>query len=225
MERRFIDQKHAAVRLEQRVDGKPPVIAGLAAVYYDGTPATEYVLWDDSYGRAVEHILPGAFDGAISRPDDVRGLFNHNPNCVLGRTAAGTMAIKTDAKGLNYEIQPGETTVARDVSEHLKRGDVTGSSFSFKVSGAGQKWTSTTDADGKTHEVREITAIDALHDIGPVTFPAYDATTAGLRSAEGVAELRKVRLELNRKSVAAPTPRLNAMRLELAEAGITCKVD
>ena len=106
MERRFIATSVAAVRATKREDGKP-IIAGYGAVFYDGTPETEYKLWDDM----VERIMPGAFDRAISEKHDVRGLFNHDPNHVLGRTKSGTMKLSVDSKGLADEIETGATTI------------------------------------------------------------------------------------------------------------------
>ena len=37
----------------------------------------------------LETISPRAFDKALSNPDDVRALFNHDPNVLLGRTSSG----------------------------------------------------------------------------------------------------------------------------------------
>src|SRR4051794_7249403 len=111
-----------AVKLETRADTEPPVIAGIGAVCYDGTEETEYELWDFSSERCVERILPGAFMDALTRPDDVRGLFNHSADLVLGRTKSGTMKLSADSAGLKYEITPGDTSVAKDVTAHLSRG-------------------------------------------------------------------------------------------------------
>lgn len=204
------------VKVEKRADGSP-AIAGYGAVFYDGTPATEYVLWDDSYGRAVERILPTAFDGALTRPDDVRGLFNHEPSQLLGRTASKTMTLSKDSVGLKYEIQPGETAISRDVIAHIQRGDVSGSSFSFSIPNAGQRWTSTSDQDGRVNEVREILAVE-LYDTGPVTFPAYDKTTAGVRAAGDVAEARAARDAWRKQEPAGPTPNLTDMRIAELES-------
>lgn len=182
MERRFIATSVAAVRAAKRDDGKP-IIAGYGAVFYDGTPDTEYKLWDDM----VERIMPGAFDRAISEQHDVRGLFNHDPNHVLGRTKSGTMKLSIDAKGLAYEIEPGDTGVSRDVQIHLERGDVSGSSFSFVPTEA--QWIEQVK-DGKTIYIREVRSVD-LYDVGPVTFPAYESTTAGVRSQEEARDARE----------------------------------
>lgn len=186
MERRFLSTNVSDVRATKRADGKP-IFAGYGAVFYDGTPETEYKLWDDM----VERIMPGAFDRAISEQHDVRGLFNHDPNHVLGRTKSGTMKLSIDAKGLAYEIEPGDTSVSRDVQVHLDRGDVSGSSFSFVPTEA--SWIEQTK-DGKTMWIREVRSVD-LYDVGPVTFPAYESTTAGVRSKD---ESRDARESLNK---------------------------
>jgi len=183
MERRYTQQAQSNVALETRED-KPTKIVGYASVYYDGTRDTEYELWPG----ALERIMPGAFDLAIGK-DDVRGLFNHNPDNLLGRTSAKTLTLTSDKFGLRYVNEVAETTISRDVQEHIRRGDLQGSSFSFQVRSKGENWIEEKDSDGHTFEIREIT--DAkLFDVGPVTFPAYEATTTGIRSADNASEAR-----------------------------------
>lgn len=177
MERRDLP---ATVVLEKRDDGQPGKIRGVAAVYFNpADQRTEYQLWDG----AVERIMPGAFDRAI-KEDDVRGLFNHDAGAVLGRTKAGTLTLESRADGLHYEIAPSETSVYRDVAEHLRRGDVDGSSFAFRV--REENWRK--EGEGRNEmEIREIRQVE-LFDVGPVTYPAYGATSAGFRSADGLEE-------------------------------------
>jgi len=170
IERRFLAAEAGPVTVEARAEGEGRMIMGTAAVYYDGTPATEYELWTDF----VERIMPGTFDRAISEADDARGLFNHDPNMLLGRVSAGTLTLASTAKGLGYEITPGETQVAADVMVHIERGDLSGSSFAFEV----------TDQEVRTEngiDIREIRGVK-LYDVGPVTYPAYEATEADVRS-------------------------------------------
>jgi len=151
-------------------------ISGYAAVFYTGEKGTEFNLWDG----ARERIQPGAFSRAISERDDARALFNHDPDQLLGRVSAGTLRLEEDGRGLHYRINLGNTSIARDVREMISRGDLTGSSFSFKVTD--EEWI---DADGG--QVRNITGVE-LFDVGPVTFPAYDASTVKNRDIEGAKE-------------------------------------
>jgi HK97 family phage prohead protease len=65
------------------------------AVFFDPDDSgTEYEMYDDVF----ERIMPGAFDKAL-REDDVRGTFNHDSSCLLGRTASGTMRLSVDRRG------------------------------------------------------------------------------------------------------------------------------
>jgi HK97 family phage prohead protease len=159
------------VGIETRADGKP-VIVGYASVFYDAAdPGTEFRLWHD----VVERIKPGAFDRAI-RDDDVRALFNHDPNMILGRNGAGTLRLSVDSKGLRYEIDPPDTSAGRDVVEAIRRGDISGSSFGFTPD------VSVFREEGETTIVERESV--RLFDVSPVTFPAYEAATVGVRSAE-----------------------------------------
>ncbi|NBQ49109.1 MAG: HK97 family phage prohead protease [Marivivens sp.] len=156
------------VRMEG--EGESRRMVGYAAVFYrEGDQGTEYRLWDD----AVERIMPGAFDGVGD--DDVRALFNHDPSLLLGRSTAGTLSLSVDERGLRYEIDPGDTTTARDVQAHLERGDLTGSSFGFRITK--EEWQSRSDGP----DIRLVRGVE-LFDVGPVTFPAYESSDAGLRA-------------------------------------------
>lgn len=147
-----------------------PAIEGYAAVFYDGTEKTEYRLWSD----AVERIMPGAFDAAISENHDVRALFNHDPSQLLGRTSAGTLSLSIDQTGLRYSIDVAETSVGRDVVTWVERRDVTGSSFLFVP--LETVWRDEKRGD-RYIEIREVVSVE-LYDVGPVTFPAYTTTEA-----------------------------------------------
>jgi HK97 family phage prohead protease len=174
-ERRFTK---TTVAIQTRAEGAPKVAAGYAAVFYrKGDPATQYPLWQG----CVERIHAGAFDRALAEGDDVRGLFNHDPSQLLGRTASKTLRLAVDEKGLSYENDLADTTVARDVAIHLERRDVTGSSFSFNPEKV--EWTTEKTDDGVMIEVRNIYSV-RLFDVGPVTFPAYEGTEANTRSLQ-----------------------------------------
>jgi HK97 family phage prohead protease len=111
---------------------------------------------------------------------DVKGLFNHDRNYVLGTTGAGTLELTIDADGgLSYRIKydpldPDHVKVMRKI----ERGDVVGSSFAFRVAPNGADWNY--DDDGVY--VRTVTKISRVSDVCPVTDPAYADTEAAQRS-------------------------------------------
>ncbi|MFE9026235.1 HK97 family phage prohead protease [Streptomyces iakyrus] len=130
-------------------------------------------------GGFRERIVPGAGAPAM-RQNDVYATFNHDSSALLGRTSSGTLRVGEDREGGWYEIDLPDTTVGRDVAELLKRGDLRGSSFTFRVLDGGQRRADEDDPDTGL-PVREITAMDVV-ELGPVTNPAYPTTQAALRS-------------------------------------------
>jgi HK97 family phage prohead protease len=123
-----------------------------------------------------EKIASGAFDSVME--DDVRALFNHDPNHVLGRSNSGTLRLQQDEMGLQYEVDLPDTQAARDLMVSIKRGDVSQSSFAFTV--AQDDWTESDDG----LVTRTILAFKRLYDVSPVTYPAYPDATVGVRSLE-----------------------------------------
>ena len=157
-----------------------------AAVFYDDSPDTEYQLFTD----LKERIMPRAFNKALNDRHDVRALFNHDPNMVLGRTASGTLKLSKSLRGLDYEIDPPDTSYSKDLSVSIARGDVTGSSFGFIVTE--QKFRTEQADGGQPIDIREIHSVELL-DVSPVTYPAYKATSSGLRSVGDAEEARAAR--------------------------------
>lgn len=123
-----------------------------------------------------EKIAPGAFKEALQK-SDVRALINHDPNYVLGRSKSGTLNLFEDEMGLRYEIDPPETSFAKDLLISINRGDINQSSFAFTVSQDGEEWDETGDIP-----VRTIHKFDEIFDVSPVTYPAYSSTSVGVRS-------------------------------------------
>lgn len=163
------------------VNGKPDtIISGYAAPYNSESELM--------YGFFREVIRPGAFDKSLK--NDIRALWNHNTAYVLGRTTAGTLDIRSDAKGLFFEVDPPETTWANDLVESIKRGDINQMSFGFTVNE--DNWSSLEDGT----EMRELLDVDLI-EVSVVTFPAYQATsaTAGTRSIDQAEEEVKKRYE------------------------------
>ncbi len=177
MHREIRTIRNAQVRAKQ--NGKLG-IEGYGAVFNE--------IYDNGWFK--ETIKPGAFARALNEKQDVRCLMNHEANLVLGRTKSATLELKEDQKGLHFSCDLPDTQTGRDLHELIKRGDIDQCSFSFRA--MAQTWRDEKDADGKMTTTRELTDVD-LYDVGPVTFPAYTATSVGVRSLfpEGVpAEVR-----------------------------------
>ena len=153
------------------VEGEPTKIIGYASVF---NSRSELI-----FGSFREVIKPGAFDDVLG--DDVRALFNHDPNFILGRSSAGTLSLSVDDRGLRYEITAPQTQTIRDlVLAPMQRGDISQSSFAFRVARDGERWYQ--DEDGVV--VREITRFSRLLDVSPVTYPAYQEADSAVRSLE-----------------------------------------
>jgi HK97 family phage prohead protease len=160
-----IQTERRAFPIELRVEGdEKPKIRGYAAVFNK---------MSDNLGGFREKIAPGAFKRTLNNAD-VRALFNHDPNVVLGRTGAGTLTLREDDKGLWMEIEPPDTADARDLMTLIERGDVDQASFAFRV--LKDTW--------KNEESKEpIRTLDEvqLFDVSPVTYPAYPQTSVDVR--------------------------------------------
>lgn len=157
-ERRIFD-------FELRADGDSPKLVGHAAVF--NRVADLYYF--------KEQVAPGCFADTI-QADDIRALFNHDANYVLGRNRAGTLSLSEDDQGLAVEILPPDTQFARDLMTSMKRGDITQMSFGFTT--IEDKW----DRPTNTRTLLKV----QLYDVSPVTFPAYADTDVSARSAEDV---------------------------------------
>jgi uncharacterized protein len=194
-------------------DGQPTKLVGYCAVF--NQPA--------DLGYFTEVIKPGAFTRTLQEGCDVRALFNHDPNYVLGRSKdggkTGTLSLAEDQTGLRFEINMPDTQVARDLMTLVERGDVDQCSFAFCI--REQNWNAQTDADGNTTEIREILDVD-LSDASVVTYPAYPTTSVEARSRfmfpEGKPELPVQRTEA--PSIDNSEIEIFRMRVRIAEAQV-----
>ncbi len=166
IERRAYKVDLRAAEPAEGEDKKPGTIEGYAAVF--NTPT------EDVGFREI--ILPGAFDRALREGHDVRALWNHNDDIVLGRTKSGTLRLVVDERGLKIENDLPDTQAGRDAMVLIKRGDVNQMSFAFRT--LSDNWRS---EDGAM--VRELIDLE-LVDVSPVAYPAYSATVVSARALE-----------------------------------------
>lgn len=165
-----IDRRYATRELRALDQDGALLIEGYAAIF--NAPAE---IIPGAWGW-WEEILPGAFANCLAQ--DVRALFNHNANLVLGRTTAGTLALWEDATGLGFRATLPETQAARDLHASISRGDISGCSFSFLP--LETRWIERKDEP----DLRQVVTIETLFDVGPVTYPAYNDTSVSARSRE-----------------------------------------
>lgn len=125
----------------------------------------------------TERIIPGAFKRSLKARNEIKMFVNHNMDMVLASTRAKTLKLTEDSKGLLAEASLPDTSYGRDLSVLMQRGDVHSMSFGFSVPKKGDRWSN----DGSVRELLDI----RLHEVSIVTgFPAYEATTAQVRSVE-----------------------------------------
>ena len=169
-ELRFIDPDIAEIRVK-REEGQPVKIVGYIA---------KFNKLSENLGGFREKIEPGFFGDALTN-SDVVDLFNHDPNYVLGRESAGTLAVKETKTGLRFECTPPDTQLIRDlVLTPIERGDIKGCSFGFRVKDGGDSWDE--DEEGRVVRTLKKNGCKELIDGSQVTFPAYPDTSVALRS-------------------------------------------
>lgn len=150
-------------KFETREESGKLYISGYFSVFN-----STYELWPG----ATESIAETAFDEALS--DDIRCLVDHETRLVLGRTKAGTLALRTDSRGLWGDVEVNQNDQdAINLYERVKRGDVDQCSFGFDIldeeyeeHGSSVHWT-----------IKKV----KLYKVSVVTFPAYADTSVSAR--------------------------------------------
>lgn len=160
-----------------QADGEESRIVGGYAVKFDSI--SQNIGW-------YEIIRKGAITEETIMQSDIFARFNHDENTVLARSryGEGTLALELREDGLYYEFESPHTAIGDELLEHLKRGEMTTSSFAFSLpeDGSGENWY----RDENGNLVREITKIDKLYDVSPVYEPAYLATTCSQRALDKI---------------------------------------
>lgn len=173
MEHRIMKMKNTKIREE---NGKR-YLEGYFSVF--GEP---YQVWDGW----IETIERGAFARYLASGNDVKVLWNHDSNIVLGSTGNGTASLMEDETGLFGTVEINENdSEAVSAYARVARGDVDGCSFGFDIARQEEWW----DENDVYHT--KITEVDPLYEVSPCTFPAYKATSISARNKENFANAKE----------------------------------
>jgi hypothetical protein len=162
-------------------DDEKPMLIGYASKY-----GNWYKVWDFE-----ERIAAGAFDAVLRDKDtDVVASMNHDVNFAFARQSAGTLRLKSNSVGLQYEADITDEDGSR-VHAKVKNGTIRGSSFMF--ADVDDTWEFKDGAPPK----RTITRVGKLYELGPVVWPANAAATVKARAEEILAEARQRHVAAN----------------------------
>lgn len=153
---------------EENGDGL--TLTGYAAVFNRST------MIDNWEGRFEERIRPGAFKRSINAKMPVL-QFEHGRHPLLGSMPLGQITkLREDEHGLYVEARLADNWLIQPVRDAIASGAIDGMSFRFQV---------VRDSVNEAGEipVRTLEEVKLL-ELGPVVFPAYEATSVGVRSAD-----------------------------------------
>lgn len=154
------------IRSNGTLTAKGKTLTGYAAVFN-----SEAVL-----GDFVEVIRQGAFAKTLATGSNIRALYHHQGDALLGTTRGGTLQLREDGHGLAFELALPDTTHGRDIAVLVERGDLTACSFGFRVPDGGDRW-----EQRGAQLVRELLEVN-LHEVTLTHDPAYNDTTVAMRS-------------------------------------------
>jgi HK97 family phage prohead protease len=150
--------------IEVRAEGDGMTFTGYASVF--NSPS-------EDLGGFIEYVAPGAFKRSWQSRNEVKLLWNHDSGEPLASLRGGTMQLVEDERGLKVTATLPQTTRGRDVAELLRTKVIDSMSFGFNV--IKDSWS----RDGQTRTLESV----RLFEVSVVSFPAYGATTAQVRSA------------------------------------------
>jgi HK97 family phage prohead protease len=152
-----------SVEFEVRAEGDGMTFTGYASVF--NSPSQDL-------GGFIEYVAPGAFKRSLQSRNEVKLLWNHDSGEPLASLRGGTMQLVEDDRGLKVTATLPQTSRGKDVAELLRTKVIDSMSFGFNV--IKDTWS----RDGQTRTLDSV----RLFEVSIVSFPAYEATTAQVRS-------------------------------------------
>jgi HK97 family phage prohead protease len=174
--------------IQKKIDGEPTIKEPeirttntdfeLRAEGGDGMTFTGYASVFNSssedLGGFREFVAPGAFKRSLQARNEIKLLWNHDTNEPLASVRGGSLQLVEDNHGLKVTAKLPNTTRGRDVAELLRSKVIDSMSFGFNV---------IKDSWSNNGSVRTLESV-RLSEVSVVTFPAYAATTATVRSMQ-----------------------------------------
>ena len=155
--------------------GEGHTIIGRPVVYDSATRLLDF--WGDEYDEVIDS---GALDNTDLR--DVRFLVNHDYNKIpiarsRNNNGSSSMMLNVDREGLEIKaiLDTEKNADAAALYSAVDRGDISGMSFGFTVTG--EAW----EKLDEDIPLRHITEIGSLIEVSAVTFPAYQKTEISVR--------------------------------------------
>lgn len=176
MKREFLSIDTGSAELRAADDGQRKLI-GYASKYGSYYPVGDF----------LERIDAGAFDDVLSdATTDVVASMNHDVNFTFARQSAGTLRLRSNSVGLQYEADVTDDHGAM-IWQKVAAGTIQGSSFMFSVKPeVDDSWEF--PAGGIPR--RTIHRVRNLYELGPVVWPANSEATVKARADEILAEAR-----------------------------------
>lgn len=151
-------------------------LGGYAAVY--NAPSLPLTIRGLNGGKPfTERVAPGAFDSSLG--SNVSLLVGHDRRELIANSKSGLLQLRSDERGLAFEVQLPDTQRARDVRALVESGVLTEMSFGFYVR-----------SDSWNGSERTLSEVD-LREVSIVENGAYPQTSAEARNlSPGLARLR-----------------------------------
>src|SRR5579871_3167257 len=168
-------------------DGTMPTLTGRFAIF--NAPTEIDSLWE---GHFIERIAPGAFNATLAEDRSaIRCLFQHGMDPHAGDKPLGPIrTLREDAIGAFYEVPLLDAGYVHELIPGLEAG-VYGASFCFRATAEAWDEAPGPSAGNPTGLPERVLRAVELVEFGPVTFPAYDGATAGLRARQLVRTIER----------------------------------
>ena len=164
-----------------------------------------------------ETIARGAITEEILKNSDVFARMDHREDVVLARSryGEGSLTLELRDDGVFYSFEAPNTIWGDELLEHIRRGEISTSSFAFSLPDTKecQRWFR--DTDGRL--CRTIYSIEALYDVSPVFEPAYLTTSCSARSKEAEEALAELEAREVAEKQAAEEARIADIHNKLDE--------